>query len=705
MDILFSFLEPDHQHNTLLAGYFSKVVMCLALRKTAALMNYIQDHQEILRQLVDLIGITSIMEALIRLIGADENANYVDEMQWLKDTNVLEMIVDKFSSSDSPQVHANAAEVLCAVIQYAPPGLAAKICSSSFMGRLFHHALEDSRPKSVLVHSLSICISLLDPKRLVSASYNLFRSQLTHGSLVVADPETVDRMLESLGDLLKLLDVSSAAIFFPTTYGYLKPPFGRHRLKIVEFISVLLTIGSEAAERQLVERGAIKHILNMFFEYPFNNILHRTVENIIALCLESKSDILIQHLLLDCDIVNKILDAEKQPLLSADCSKPTISTRGRLPPRIGIFGHMTRIANKLLRSANSSSIIQTHLQENKEWVFWCSNILLKRNATENVCQWACGRPNALMDQLRDFGNESVGDRDDDVAALSNNFNEAISYEGTEEDMDSDNRFAEVTSSDHTAEDPENVSLSTNAGWFSHEEGRVGSESDAEELGTSTVDNGPMKGSEDTTPLSLLTRNEELTESNEDISDSNELPDSDASSADEDGLNTGNMIKANEEDCKEHAITFDLKFFPAPKTGDIHAGPSEEAIEITTDTTEEPGRSTVDNAEDTRPSSLLNCSDEPTESIGGISDSDDLPDSDPIASPANEDATNTDDTIEARGEDFKEDACVNSENSCAEITTSPAATPSADEDDDILAKQAVSSEDQKHEQNSSRGQGG
>lgn len=70
----------------------------------------------------------------------------------------------------------------------------------SFVGRLFRHALEESRPKSVLVHSLSVCISLLDPKRLASASYQAFRSNLTHGTLVTASPETVDGMLESLGE-------------------------------------------------------------------------------------------------------------------------------------------------------------------------------------------------------------------------------------------------------------------------------------------------------------------------------------------------------------------------------------------------------------------------------------------------------------------------------------------------------------------------
>lgn len=41
------------------------------------------------------------MQVLIRLISADETmySGYVDSMQWLDDIKVLEMIVDKFSSS------------------------------------------------------------------------------------------------------------------------------------------------------------------------------------------------------------------------------------------------------------------------------------------------------------------------------------------------------------------------------------------------------------------------------------------------------------------------------------------------------------------------------------------------------------------------------------------------------------------------------
>uniref|UniRef100_A0A0E0C3X5 Uncharacterized protein n=1 Tax=Oryza meridionalis TaxID=40149 RepID=A0A0E0C3X5_9ORYZ len=482
MELLFSFVKSDHPHSTLLSGYFSKVVICLMLRKTAPLMAYVQGHPEIVVQLVDLIGITSIMEVLIRLIGADETiySNYGDTLQWLENTDVLEMIADKFSSSDSPEVHANAAEILCAVTRCAPPSLAAKICSPSFVGRLFRHALEESRPKSVLVHSLSVCISLLDPKRLASASYQAFRSNLSHGALVTASPETVDGMLESLGNLLKLLDTSGAENVLPTTYGCLRPPLGKHRLKIVEFISVLLTIGSETAEKELIRQSAIKRSVDLFFEYPYNNFLHHHVENIIVSCLEGKRTELVEHVLNDCDIVGKILAAEKLSSLSTESTGPTVPSDGKSIPKIGNIGHMTRIANKLIQLGSSNGTIQIHLQENSEWVDWQTDVLVKRNEVENVYHWACGRPTSLHDRGRDSDDDDFRDRDYDVAALANNLSQAFRYgiysnddmeenQGTlerdDEDVYFDDESAEVVISSLRLGDDQDGSLFTNSNWF------------------------------------------------------------------------------------------------------------------------------------------------------------------------------------------------------------------------------------------------
>ncbi|KAG4198827.1 hypothetical protein ERO13_A05G110200v2 [Gossypium hirsutum] len=496
MNLLFSFLDTNHSHSTPLAGYFSKVVICLLLRKTLPFVQYVKGHQEIVKHLVDLIGITSIMEVLIRLIGADEHmyTNYKEYMQWIEDTDILEMIVDKFSSSDSAEVHANAAETLCAITRFAPPGLAAKITSPNFTGRLFRHALEDSRPKSVLVNSLTVCISLLDPKRLTFGIYQTYR-QVSQGPMIAAKPETVEGMLESLGDLLKLLDVSSSELTLLTTYGKLQPPLGKHRLKIVEFISVLLTVGSEAAEKELIRLGAVQRILNLFFEYPYNSFLHHHVENIILSCLESKNVPLVEHLLRECNLLGKILEAEKNCTLTSDLNMPTISAEGRPPPKIGNLGHLTRISNKLVQLGNSNAEIQAHLQENSEWVDWHTNVLLKRNAAENIYQWACGRPTALHDRTRDSDDDDYHDRDYDVAALANNLSQAFRYGiYSNDDMDQDVYFDDesaevVISSLRLGDDQESGSLFTNSNWFAFEDDRVSNECSTGALASASPNTG------------------------------------------------------------------------------------------------------------------------------------------------------------------------------------------------------------------------
>ncbi|KAM7256691.1 hypothetical protein ACFE04_012432 [Oxalis oulophora] len=545
LNLLFSFLEPNKSRSTLLAGYFSKVVICLLLRKTAPFLQYLKGHQGILSELVELIGITSIMEVgfcsslfvaflflpvidmvsisssdnvdnyensnhagqvLIRLIGADEHlyTNFTEEMRWIQDTPVLEMIADKFSSSDSPEVHANAAEILSAVTRFAPPGLSAKISSPNFIGRLFRYALEDSRPKSVLVNSLSVCISLLDPKRLTVGTYHSYSRQLTHVSTLAANPETVVGMLESMDNLLKLLDVSSSETMLLTTYGKLQPPLGKHRLKIVEFISVLLTVGSEAAEKELIRLGAVKRIWDLFFEYPYNNFLHHHVENIILACLENKNAALVEHLLRGCNLVERILEAEKNYTLTSDPNKPTVSAEGRAP-RIGNIGHLTHISNKLIQLGNKNSEVQAYLQENNEWTDWQTSILSKRSSVENVYQWACGRPTSLQDRNRDSDDDDYHDRDYDVAALANNLSQAFRYgiynnddteeahgslERDDEDVYFDDESAEVViSSLRLGDDQESGSLFTNSNWFAFDEDRVANERSTGALASSSPNTG------------------------------------------------------------------------------------------------------------------------------------------------------------------------------------------------------------------------
>ncbi|CAJ2654436.1 serine/threonine-protein phosphatase 6 regulatory subunit 3-B-like isoform X2 [Trifolium pratense] len=492
MNLLFSFLEPDRSHSTLLAGYFSKVVVCLMIRKTAQLISYVQAHQHVFRQLVDLIGITSIMEVLVRLVGADDHAypNFIDVMQWLAESNLLEMIVDKLSPSSPPEVHVNVAETLCTITRIPSSTLAIKLSSPSFVAKILDYALEvHSQSKSSLVNSLCVCISLLDPKKsaVSSSLFHSFRSQNMYEPTIPVNPDTIGAMLPKLGDLLVLLDVSSDDKVLPTTYGELRPPLGKHRLKIVEFIAELLKTRNEVAEKELVNSGTIGRIVDLFFEYPYHNSLHHHIESIILSCLESKADAIVDHLLQDCDLIRRFLQVDKQCVLSAEGNQRTVPAAGKQATRVGNIGHITRIANKLIHLAHNQSHILAHLQENHEWNEWQATVLQERNVVENVNRWACGRPTALQDRMRDSDDDDIHDRDYDVTALANNLSQAFGYkiygneeneeehggvERDDEDVYFDDDSAEVVISSLRLGDDQG-SLFTNSNWFAFQDDRIG----------------------------------------------------------------------------------------------------------------------------------------------------------------------------------------------------------------------------------------
>ncbi|KAB1226264.1 Serine/threonine-protein phosphatase 6 regulatory subunit 3 [Morella rubra] len=531
MNLLFSFLEPNRPHSALLAGYFSKVVVCLMIRKTVPLMNYVQAHQDVFCHLVDLIGITSIMEVLVRLVGADDHVypNYLDVMQWLAESNLLEMIVDKLSPSSPPEVHANAAETLCAITRNASSPLATKLSSPS------QHMYEP--PISV-------------------------------------NPETIGAMLPKLGDLLTLLNVSSDGNILPTTYGELRPPLGKHRLKIVEFIAVLLKTANDAAENELVSSGTIQRIIDLFFEYPYNNSLHHHVESIILSCLESKSDAIVNHLLRDCNLVGKILVTDKHPILSGDSSQPTMPASGRQAPRVGNLGHITRISNKLVQVGSSHNLIQACLQENSEWNEWQTTVVQERNAVENVYRWACGRPTALQDRTRDSDDDDLHDRDYDVAALANNLSQAFRYKiygnddaeedhgahgRDDEDVYFDDESAEVVISSLRLGDEQGSSLFTNSNWFAFQDDRVGNapvgtSEMMDEINLNGTANGGNSSSDDEV---VVGEDEELTESKDSVNGTSSSSNMDFLNVftGSGSINGGILNKENEKASASHDMGF------------------------------------------------------------------------------------------------------------------------------------------------------
>ena len=71
--------------NCMLAGYFSRVMGSLLLRRTQDVMEYLQGQQGLLAALAYHVDTTSIAEVVVRLVGADEQRAFLstNHLQWL----------------------------------------------------------------------------------------------------------------------------------------------------------------------------------------------------------------------------------------------------------------------------------------------------------------------------------------------------------------------------------------------------------------------------------------------------------------------------------------------------------------------------------------------------------------------------------------------------------------------------------------------
>lgn len=65
-------VQGERPLNCMLAGYFSRVMGSLLLRRTQEVMQYLQKHSELLTRMVEHVDTTSVAEVLVRLVGADE---------------------------------------------------------------------------------------------------------------------------------------------------------------------------------------------------------------------------------------------------------------------------------------------------------------------------------------------------------------------------------------------------------------------------------------------------------------------------------------------------------------------------------------------------------------------------------------------------------------------------------------------------------
>ncbi len=317
-------------------GYFRKVVVVLIQRKHDLLVEFIQG-KGLVDKLVDRIGLYSVMELLI-MIGWDDGLGQVHDVAWLYKENLIPKLVDKLDPKyeNEPDVHVNAARALVDVVVKCMPSqpslLVSHLQSAPLLDTIFVHMFSGSM--SSLTNALSLVIVLVQRDA-------IRRSDLPDEDALYADwtlPVLMQKVFDHLPQVFQWLSQPAKEDTLDTQYGALSPPFGETRMKAVELILVLFRSNYREINAQLVKLEVLPCIMDLFFEYEWNNMLHGLVESVIRTILDSRSEELKRALFSQTNMIARIRKAYEW---NAQCEQAPKGCR------LGYMGHLVRTCNAL----------------------------------------------------------------------------------------------------------------------------------------------------------------------------------------------------------------------------------------------------------------------------------------------------------------------------------------------------------------------
>jgi len=262
-------------------------------------------------------------------------------------------LVNKFDPTLAPEVHENAAQALVDIVAISVASssspLIGQLESEEMVKTLFGFMLGHGFSSSLL-HGLSVVIELL--KRHMNEHHD---ETTTLDQLPALLHLIVDHLDKFAGFLIPNENSTEPKLILPS--GPIEP-LGFHRLKIIEFFAILARTNYKCIDNVIVKLNVLNTCLDLFFRYMWNNFLHFTVEQMIQGILDGENEELKRHLLVDCQLIKRIVEAHKENEI--ECSK----VKGI---RRGYMGHLTTISAGLLQTASADPIVEKILSESTEW--------------------------------------------------------------------------------------------------------------------------------------------------------------------------------------------------------------------------------------------------------------------------------------------------------------------------------------------------
>lgn len=419
LDKFFEFLDITAEMDPLRCAYFSRIVELLFERYPKALISYLKKKNCIVAKFVWHINNQYIVESLFRLI--DSNVSH----QWLHDEDLIPFLMFKMAESRDADTQEKTAGVLVEILDLFVPFPYSILTTQMFHSEIvaeqweqFTLAEPTNFPK--IQNGLNVAIGILN------LSYE--------GNMADDTPIFMQQVVSKLDLLLDLLRTpTDATRTVEMTFGELTPPFGFLRLKILEFLSALLNTRYQSVIDSLWREDIFNTLLDLFFFYKWNNVLHFYFDQILCsmITLDSDGSHITDVLIKKCDLLGRIVDS-----FNNESDRTT-----------GYHGHLVHISNELNKAATYHPDLKAVLDADERWQGLVNGRLKELN--DNMNKPLVESP-ASMSAFPDLGGDelmsgiSIGDGydddDDDLDLIEDD--DLDDLIGTDSDEDDDSHTVE-----------------------------------------------------------------------------------------------------------------------------------------------------------------------------------------------------------------------------------------------------------------------
>jgi len=358
---VYSFLASDRPSNPLMASFFSKLMGLLIARKSDLMLRFLQSKADFVSLLMKHIGTSAIMDLLLRLITCIDNPECRTQcIQWLNDQQLIQKLCALIDSQEDETKHCNASQCLCDIIRISreqmsqlqdkaeDDPLLATLESSEVVGQLLEHILSGEPKESVLVNGIAVLQTLLEFRKLGPEGCQEQMTELDTQRLARGVHTTLQALTPRLTDFHRILLNPPKQHFshMPTTVGIMEPPLGNTRLQIARLLCLLLATNRPPINAELRQLATMQVLLDLNFQFEWNNFLHQHVEQSIAFILTvplssenaDQQVPLVEQLLRDLHLVERILQVWE------DNQQSQLTVGGH---RKGYMGHLTKVVNHI----------------------------------------------------------------------------------------------------------------------------------------------------------------------------------------------------------------------------------------------------------------------------------------------------------------------------------------------------------------------